>query len=70
MKEERKKYGFTGKIKSKNNLETVALLTIKEFPQVRRSREKLVDWLRNIANTIEDSEPEDYSEQCRFRLMR
>lgn len=47
-----------------------ALLTVKEFPQTLRGREKLSNWLRKTADTIDESSPEDYSKIVKFRLMK
>jgi len=47
----------------------LSILTIKSFPQTWRGREKMSNWLRKTADTIDMSKPEDYSKIVRFRLF-
>ena len=48
----------------------VALLTITEFPRTSKCNTRLVMWLRDKADEIENCDPDRYSSLCRFRLMK
>lgn len=47
-----------------------ALLTITEFPQTRRGKEKLCNWLEKTIANIYIADPKEYAKQVRFRLMK
>lgn len=47
-----------------------AILTITEFPQTRRGKEKLCNWLEKTIASIWEAEPNEYAKQVRFRLMK
>lgn len=48
-----------------------AILTVTEFPQTFRGREKLANWLDKISLEIKESNPEEWSKSnVRFRLMK
>jgi hypothetical protein len=52
------------------NIQSKVLLTIKYFPQTKRGKEKICNWLHKITEEIWESDPEDYSKKnVRCRLQ-
>ncbi len=47
-----------------------ALLTITEFPQTKRGKEQLCNWLEKTIASIWVAKPDEYAKQVRFRLMK
>lgn len=48
-----------------------ALLTIESLPEMdKRTRTRLVKWLRVRADEIEIEDPKIFASPCRFRLMK
>lgn len=52
------------------NEQYYAILTVKEFPTVKRSKEKMADWLRKCADEIENSDHREYVKSPRFRMVK
>jgi len=48
----------------------IATLNVPEMPKKAKDKERMVEWLRNIAKEIKKEDPKVYASPCRFRLMK
>ncbi len=48
----------------------IALLSISEFPQNKKDKNRLVKWLKKVAEEVETSDPKIFVKSPKFRLMK
>lgn len=54
----------------KTQKDYIALLTIPEMPTIKRDKNRLLKWLREVTYEIHTEDPKIFAKPCRFRLMK